>query len=468
MLTFGNTQEWVTRLGTSDAARRDAEAFLARVMHAELFTHGREIIVARAPGRLDVMGGIADYSGSLVLEWPLADATFVALQRDTQPSLTIDCGPRYAQLRLPELLPLSYDAARAFFAADPVNHWAAYVAGAFIVLAREHGVEFAGGARIFVASTVPEGKGVSSSAALEVAAMTAICAAYDVRLELRDLALLCQKVENLIAGAPCGVMDQMTAALGESGQLLALLCQPAEVRGRLDLPRGLALWGIDSGIRHAVSGCDYATVRAAAFMGRRILEDLMRRRLDYLANVTPGEFATLAARVPERLTGREFLGRYQGAIDRMTTVDPERVYPVRVAAAHPIHEHARAREFAEQLSSFEDAEAQRTRSLAKSAERLGTLMYESHASYSACGLGSDGTDALVAFIRRAGPGSGVYGAKITGGGSGGTVAIIGRTDAAPLVYAIAARYARRRGHAARVCDGSSPGAAACGVCDLRL
>jgi L-arabinokinase len=74
----------------------------------------------------------------------------------------------------------------------------------------------------------------------------------------------------------------------------------------------------------------------------------------------------------------------------------------------------------------------------------------------------------VAFVRRTGPGSGVYGAKITGGGSGGTVAIIGRTDAAPLVQAIAARYARRRGHAARVFGGSSPGAAACGVCDLRL
>jgi L-arabinokinase len=463
-----NAVEWVARVGTSDAARRDAEAFLARVVHAELFTHGRDIIVARAPGRLDVMGGIADYSGSLVLEWPLADGTFVALQRDTQPTLTIDCGLRYAQLRLPDLLSLNYHAARAFFAADAAQHWAAYVVGAFIVLAREHGVEFSAGARILVASTVPEGKGVSSSAALEVAAMMAICAAYDVTLERRDLALLCQKVENLIAGAPCGVMDQMTAALGESGQLLALLCQPAEVCGSLQLPRGLALWGIDSGIRHAVSGGDYVTVRAAAFMGRRILEDLLGRRLDYLANVTVGEFATLAARVPERLTGREFLGRYDGTSDRMTTVDPERVYPVRVATAHPIYEHARAREFAERLSSFEDADAQWTRSLAESAERLGTLMYESHASYSACGIGSDGTDALVAFVQCAGPGSGVYGAKITGGGSGGTVAIIGRTDAAPLVYAIAARYARRSGYAARVFDGSSHGAAASGVCDLRL
>ncbi|PYR87747.1 MAG: GHMP kinase, partial [Acidobacteria bacterium] len=88
-------------------------------------------------------------------------------------------------------------------------------------------------------------------------------------------------------------------------------------------------------------------------------------------------------------------------------------------------------------------------------------------SYSACGLGSGGTDALVAFVRRAGPESGMYGAKITGGGCGGTVAILGRADAGPLVDAIAARYARQSGRTARVFVGSSSGAAACGVFHLR-
>jgi galactokinase len=454
-------------VGACDAVRRDAEAVLARIAHTGLFTHGRDIIVARAPGRLDVMGGIADYSGSLVLEWPLADATFVALQRDPHPTLTIVSGPRHTEVALPALVPLDYRDARTFFAADPASHWAAYVAGAFIVLAREQRVEFAGGARILVISTVPEGRGVSSSAALEVAAMMAICAAYGVTLEPHHLALLCQKVENLIAGAPCGVMDQMTAALGESGQLLAVLCQPADVQGRLELPCGLALWGIDSGIRHAVGGADYSTVRTAAFMGHRILEDLTGRRLDYLANVTPAEFASLAACVPERLTGRSFLDRYHRTSDEVTTVDPERLYPVRIATAHPIHEHARVQEFAKQLSPLEDQEPRTTQSLAERAERLGTLMYESHASYSACGLGSDGTDALVTFARRAGSACGVYGAKITGGGSGGSVAILGRTEAGPLVHAIAERYARRSGYAARVLGGSSSGAAACGVCDFR-
>jgi L-arabinokinase len=453
-------EEWLARIAASGAARREAEATLARVARSDLFAHGRDIIVARAPGRLDVMGGIADYSGSLVLEWPLADATFVAAQKDSELTVTIVSGKRRAHVPLPELLARDYGDARASFARDPVLHWSAYVAGAFLVLAREHNVVVSSGARLLVTSTVPEGKGVSSSAALEVAAMTAICGAYDISLDPRQLALLCQKVENLVAGAPCGVMDQMTAALGESGHLLALLCQPAEVCGVLKLPPGVALWGIDSGIRHAVGGAEYGTVRTAAFMGHRILERLMGRRLDYLANVSPTEFSAVAARVPERLTGSQFLDRYQRINDQISHVEPEREYPVRVATAHPIYEHARVRRFADELSLVDDSGAD-------AAERLGALMYESHSSYSACGLGSEGTDAIVDLVRGAGAKSGVYGAKITGGGSGGTVAILGRADAGPLVHELADRYGRASGRTARVFSGSSSGSAACGVCHLR-
>ena len=68
---------------------------------------------------------------------------------------------------------------------------------------------------------------------------------------------------------------------------------------------------------------------------------------------------------------------------------------------------------------------------------MGELMYGSHASYSACGLGSDGTDLLVELVRQAGPAAGLFGAKITGGGSGGTVAILGRSGAGAAVADIA-------------------------------
>jgi galactokinase len=458
--------EWVPRTGLSDDVRRASEAFLASVAGSELFAHDREIVIARAPGRLDVIGGVADYSGSLVLEWPLADATFAAIQRDARPVLSLVSGTRCAKISLEELLSLDYANAAAHFAADPATRWTAYVAGAFIVLAQQGLAEFRDGARILIASTVPEGKGVSSSAALEVATMSAICPAYGITIEPRGLAVLCQTVENLIAGAPCGVMDQMSSALGQCGRLLALLCQPAQVQSQVGLPSGFALWGIDSGVRHAVSGIEYAVVRAAAFMGRRILEDLGGHTLVYLTHLTPAEFTQLAPRLPERLTGRTFLDRYGATADLLTSVDPELEYPVRAAAAHAIHEHARARAFADRLASCEDAERAGIWRLEQEAASLGALMYESHDSYSACGLGSDSTDALVALLQQAGPESGVYGAKVTGAGRGGTVAVFGRTTAGPLVRTIAARYARRSGLGTRVFAGSSSGAASCGVCHL--
>ena len=95
--------------------------------------------------------------------------------------------------------------------------WAAYVAGVFLVLARERGLPLTvGRAESSIASQVPEGKGVSSSAAVETASMHAVGDARSaLPLEPRDLALLCQKAENLVAGAPCGVMDQMTCVFGE-------------------------------------------------------------------------------------------------------------------------------------------------------------------------------------------------------------------------------------------------------------
>jgi galactokinase len=94
------------------------------------------------------------------------------------------------------------------------------------------------------------------------------------------------------------------------------------------------------------------------------------------------------------------------------------------------------------------------------------LMYESHASYSACGLGSEGTDRLVALARDAGAAQGIYGAKITGGGSGGTVAILADANAGVTIRTIARRYTGETGRDAYVFEGSSPGAARVGAIRL--
>jgi L-arabinokinase len=90
---------------------------------------------------------------------------------------------------------------------------------------------------------------------------------------------------------------------------------------------------------------------------------------------------------------------------------------------------------------------------------LGELMYQSHVSYTACGLGSPGTDRLVRLVRAEGSENGLYGARVTGGGCGGTVVVLGRADAGAAVARIAAAYRSATGHDPQIFSGSSPGVA---------
>ena len=456
---------------------RDVSEFIQSLDHLadHPFDSQREIVIARAPGRLDVMGGIADYSGSLVLELPIAEATLVALQKDETRRLSLTSLSEHETLTFEMPLadlerdgePIDYDEARAFFTNDK---WAAYVAGVFLVLMRELGTHFDQGARLLISSRVPEGKGVSSSAALEVATMSAVTAAFDIKLAPREIALLCQRVENLVVGAPCGVMDQMSVTCGEANQLLAMVCQPAELLGMISLPEELAVWGLDSGTRHSVGDGDYGSVRAGTFMGYRIIAELAGLTVDqngnrivindpnwggYLANLAPSEFEErFAANLPERLLGEEFLARYGGTTDTVTTIEQERVYAIHAPTAHAVYENSRVHRFAELLRGELGQEEK---------VALGKLMYESHASYSGCGLGSKGTDLLVELVRAAGVDRGLFGAKITGGGSGGTVAVLGSRDAEDTVADVAQSFAVLTGHQPYIFSGSSPGSAAFGI-----
>jgi galactokinase len=436
--------------------RQQLDDFARRAWQSDLFSSSAALTLARAPGRLDVMGGIADYSGSLVLEMPIREAAFAAVQQASDGQLIVRSGAREVRLLLAELRGQSYDGARKLFRQEPERRWAAYVAGALVVLERECRAALGQGLRILLASSVPEGTGVSSSAAIEVATLQAVASALGIEVAPVELALLCQKLENLVVGAPCGVMDQITSACGEQGRLLELSCQPASILGQREIPAGIAFFGIDSGLRHAVTGADYGQVRTAAFMGKRIVDDLAGPKAPaYLADISPSVWLEChAAAVPETMLGRDFVVRYGRTSDTVTRVEPDVAYPVRAATAHPIFENARVKAFSELCGG--DLGGRRL-------ELLGELMFESHLGYSACGLGSSGTDQLVSLVREAGAGSGVYGAKITGGGSGGTVAILGRADALPVVEHIARRYAEASGRQPYVFSGSSPGAAAFGV-----
>ena len=448
------------------------------------FAANAPVFLASAPGRLDVMGGIADYSGSLVLQLPLDRQTVAMLQPHREPTIRIlslrNGQPYHLGADLDALLTGSLSTPErlaTFFVDNHVDRWGAYVLGvvhACLVQYADRVHVAPHGWRMLIDSRVPEGKGIASSAALEVACLAAIAACYASDLTAEQIAGACQWAENNIAGAPCGIMDQMTSACGRENHLLRLRCQPATIEGQILVPAGYRFYGIDSGIRHAVTGAGYGTVRAAAFMGYRMIAEMSDRTVEhdgarvriaddpyrgYLANIPPADFAgRFESGLPERMLGSEFLSRFHGLTDVATRVQYDRWYPVRQATSHPVHENDRVERFAELLGRLND--------FSDVAASMGDLMRESHASYSACGLGSDGTDRLVELVKEAGEGSGLFGAKITGGGSGGTVAVLGTQDAEPTVRAIARRYESETGRHAEVFAESGHGMAEQGVFTL--
>ncbi len=437
-----------------------------RALRGSFFPGDGPIFAARAPGRLDVMGGIADYSGATVLELPLGVAAHCAVQR-TGDSLAIvrsaeaESHGFSAEVAVPIENLLSNGKDTFQFHMESV--WAAYVLGSLTILNDDGllpGGVF-GGFRFYIESDVPIGAGVSSSAAIEVASMLALTGALGIRVEPMQLARLCQRVENEIAGAPCGIMDQATSALGEEGKLLALDCRPHTMLGHIEIPAEWRFVGLNSGVKHSVGGSNYTRARISAFMGLRIVESLLGRNLGgYLCDLASSEWNSNRDQIPAAITGRAFEEQFGEFPDSVTRVDPEANYFPRAAAEHPVYENARVRRFMELVTESDwnpliIGEA-------------GDLMLESHRSYSdRVRLGSEETDLLVRLAMERGREQGLYGAKITGGGSGGTVAVLAsgpRVDDA--LEWVRDEYARQTGVAPEVFSGSSPGAFAFGVHDL--
>ena len=174
----------------------------------------------------------------------------------------------------------------------------------YVLLAEGIVSDFPHGTNLILDSRVPLGAGVSSSAAIEVAAMQAINAAYGLGLDGVAVARLSQIVENKVVGAPCGIMDQMSSALCVPQSLLLILCQPHEVQGTQALPDGVRVFGINSAVKHSIGGSAYTRARVAAFMGRKILG------VDYLARLAFREGTPAISALPERIVGSDFVQRW--------------------------------------------------------------------------------------------------------------------------------------------------------------
>lgn len=352
-------------------------------------------ITGSAPGRLDLLGGVADYSGALVLEVPTHLTTSVL----AVPADALAVGPVHLTVdEIVTLAHLSYSDLRD--ALTPLPRWTRYVIGVALVLVRQRVIE-PPQVRLTVSSEVPQSVGVSSSAALEVATARALGAGA---IDPLRLAALCQEAENQVVGAPCGIMDQVAVAVGRAGEVLPLLCRPASVRPSLPLPEGIEVVGWPTGAEHEVSGSPYRRARAAAFMGRRIIEEQTARSWPWVSALPVDALAAL----PDALDGAAFLDRWGETGDDVTTVDPTETYPVRAATSFGGEEHRRAEAALVALERHDGA-------------ALGPLMAASHAGYDAMGLGHPAATAAVDEILDR---DGVHGARSSGGGSGGTVVVL--------------------------------------------
>jgi L-arabinokinase len=423
--------------------------------------------IGTAPGRLDVMGGIADYSGSLLLQMPIAEQTRVVLRRRNDRLIRVqsdmEAGTFIIQKEEIEGIPYRELGERLLLRSG--GSWASYVMGCFAVLQQEQGLQFEG-VDLEVSSGIPVGKGVSSSAALEVATMHAISKAFGLMLDPIQLAVLAQKVENLVVGASCGLMDQLAVNLGRKDHLLPIICQPHEVFDPLPIPGGVRFYGLDSGVRHAVSGSSYGDVRIAAFMAFTVAmmkSGISRNNLNasgipfggFWANVSPEMFAErYVPLIPLEMTGASFLENYGVHIDPVTKIDPATTYRLLQAARHPVMENHRIGLFKAGLEGYSGYGDK-----AALLEQLGALMVGSHRGYESVGLGEPVTSRIVELLLEKGKGRGVHGARTSGGGSGGTVVVmISSNEGLDLLMKVRGLIENETEKELKLFEGSSDGA----------
>ncbi len=275
----------------------------------------------------------------------------------------------------------------------PRGDWSDYIAGVAQVLRRD-GIALPG-ADLMVTSDVPIGTGVSSSAALEVAVLLALLALAGVNNVPRvQLARWAQAAENDFVGMPCGIMDQFASIHGVAGHALRLDCRSLGF-GPVALPAGVAFVLVDSMQRHALVDGGYAERRADCEAAAAALGCSLR-------DVTLAQLE--AAALPERPTRR---------------------------ARHVVSEIARVDAAVAALAAGD-------------AVALGRLIDASHASLSAdMAVSTPALDTLTACARRV---PGVYGARMMGGGFGGSVlALVDAGLAGAAQDAIVAAYAAATG-----------------------
>ena len=216
---------------------------------SEIFDRSPEI-VARAPGRVNLIGEHIDYSDGFVLPFAISDSTTVAMERRSDKRIrvaSIQKSNDVVEIELQDLAPLVGEG------------WARYALGVLWVLQIPTGVD------LLIDGQVPLGAGLSSSAALECSVATAVNHLFDLGLSLAELARATQKAENEYVGVPCGIMDQSVSLMAKAGSALLLDCRDLSTENIpfLIAPQGLELLIIDTQAHHKLVDGGYAERRAS-------------------------------------------------------------------------------------------------------------------------------------------------------------------------------------------------------------
>ncbi|MFH9423732.1 galactokinase [Streptomyces sp. NPDC017529] len=359
-----------------------------------------------APGRVNLIGEHTDYNDGFVMPLALPHTILAAASPRTDGVLRVHSGDgssgggQIAELRLDALRPASD------------GGWAAYPAGVVWAM-REAGLPV-GGADLHYDSTVPVGAGLSSSAALEVVTALALDDLYGLGLTRQRLARLAQRAENAFVGVPCGIMDQTAAACCTEGHALFLDTRDLSQRQvPFDLAgRGLRLLVVDTRVKHELGDGAYAQRRAMCEHGARALGVHALRDVQYAQ--LPAALGSLAAAPQDAGPG--------GGPD------------VRAAVRHVVTENRRVEDVIARLDAGDP-------------RAIGPLLTDGHAS-----LRDDfrvSCAELDLAVAAAGA-AGALGARMTGGGFGGSAVVLVEEAAADAVAGrivqafAAAGYARPR------------------------
>ncbi len=378
--------------GLTDDLPLDSLAERAATTFRKRFGRPATVVVA-APGRVNIIGEHTDYNDGFVL--PMAIDRYTVMAGDFCES--------GRSLRAAQIFSATIEEEQAICLAGehspPLPTWAKYIRGVFEAAA-EHGLVPPAFDAV-VDSTVPLGGGLSSSAALEVATATLLEELADYHLEPKTKALACQQAEHRGAGVPCGIMDQFSSVHCEAGNLMLLDCRDQSTRMVPLADPSVTVLIINSNVKHELTGGEYAERRQQCEAAAKILQ------------------------VPSlREATSEILEQNQ---DNLDDVHFRR-------ARHVISEIERTTKAAEKIASGDW-------------NSVGSLMYGSHASLrDDYEVSCPELDTLVEAQRALGSEAGVIGARMTGGGFGGsTVALVHTDHASRIAEAVLTTYREQTG-----------------------